>query len=354
MIAPTAGADPALAALFVPFAQGALDWPDDQRVLFLGARDGAVARSTWRAAWVCQQSFKPLADALQRQGVAPREPHVDERFAVVCLLPSRQRDVLRAELARGLAHLAPGGTLVASVTNTQGAKSAQADLERLVGGSRHLSKHKSRVFWASPAADGVDRALAAAWLGHDARQPILGGAYVSRPGLFAWDRVDAASALLANHLPEDMSGRVADLGGGYGYLATEVLARCAKVTHIDVYEAEARALAPARENLQRASAARGGAVSFDVHWHDVTAGLAQRYDAIVSNPPFHQGRADLPALGRAFIASAADALQAHGQFCMVANRHLPYEAELAVHFSEVRVLATQSGFKVFRARGVRS
>ena len=91
-----------------------------------------------------------------------------------------------------------------------------------------------------------------------------------------------------------------------------------------------------------------------VHWHDVTRGLPQRYDAIVSNPPFHQGRADLPELGRAFIASAADALRPDGRLLLVANRHLPYEAILDRRFREVRTLVAQEGFKVIEATGVRA
>jgi len=89
-----------------------------------------------------------------------------------------------------------------------------------------------------------------------------------------------------------------------------------------------------------------------VHWHDVTRGLPRRYDAIVSNPPFHQGRADLPELGRAFIDAAANALLPHGRLWLVANRHLPYEATLAARFNEVRTVVTQDGFKVIEARGV--
>ena len=137
----------------------------------------------------------------------------------------------------------------------------------------------------------------------------------------------------------------ADLGAGYGYLSAEVLARNPGVHALDLYEADARALALARENLGTPAG-----VELGFHWHDVAAGLPRRgYDFIVSNPPFHSGRADEPALGRAFIAAAAGALRPGGRLFLVANRHLPYEAELAARFAAVRVLAQEGGFKVVEA-----
>ena len=344
--------DTALAALFVPFEASQLRLPADGRVLFLRARAGVRLREMAQPGWLCQQGFLPFADELGRNGLRVGEPAADEKFPLVLLLPPRQRDEARALFARALGHLMPGGTLLASMPNAEGAKSGEADLAKLAGAVQHLSKHKCRVFWSTPAAADIDRALLAQWLALDTPREIMPG-YVSRPGLFAWDRIDRASALLAAHLPTDLHRRVADLGAGYGYLASQVVARCPHVGAIDLYEAEARALEPARINLQNAVRACGRDVAVAVHWHDVTRGLPQRYDAIVSNPPFHQGRADLPELGRAFIASAADALLPDGRLFIVANRHLPYEAILAARFREVRPLVTQEGFKVIEAAGVR-
>lgn len=345
-----AAPDSALAALFVPFETSELTLPADGRVLFLRARAGMRLRQVAQPGWLCEQSFLPFADELARNGLRVGEPAADERFALVLLLPPRQRDEARALFARALTLVAAGGTVLASMANAEGAKSGEADLAKLTGSVQHLSKHKCRVFWASPGE--VDQELLAEWLALDAPRRIVDG-HISRPGLFAWDRIDRASALLAEHLPSDLHGRVADLGAGYGYLACQVLARCPQVSALDLYEAEARALEPARINLARAQREWGREPALGVHWHDVTRGLPQRYDAIVSNPPFHQGRADLPELGRAFITSAADALLPDGRLLLVANRHLPYEAILVRRFREVRTLVTQDGFKVIEATGVR-
>jgi 16S rRNA (guanine1207-N2)-methyltransferase len=77
--------------------------------------------------------------------------------------------------------------------------------------------------------------------------------------------------------------------------------------------------------------------------------VAQRYDAIVMNPPFHTGRAAEPGLGQALIAAAARALRKGGTLLMVANRQLPYEADLVKHFARVEKLAQEETFKIFRA-----
>jgi 16S rRNA (guanine1207-N2)-methyltransferase len=162
--------------------------------------------------------------------------------------------------------------------------------------------------------------------------------------VFAWDRVDAASKLLASHLPSDLKGRVADFGAGWGYLALQVLACCPRVAALDLYEADARALALADENLADAH------VPVHCHWHDVANGMDERFDAIVCNPPFHAlGRGERPDIGRAFIASAAQALNPGGSLWLVANRHLPYEDALADGFASVRIVAQQAGFKIVHA-----
>ncbi len=327
--------------------------PADGRVLFLRARAGVRLREMAQPDWLCEQSFLPFADELVRQSLRVGEPATGECYSLVLVLPPRQRDEARAVFARALDLLAPGGTVLASMPNAEGAKSGENDLARLAGAVQHLSKHKCRVFWATPGEGDVDESLLAEWLALDAPRAIVDG-YVSRPGLFAWDRIDRASALLAEHLPADLQGRVADLGAGYGYLACQVMARCPWVSAIDLYEAEARALEPARINLARVQRECARELSVVVHWHDVTRGLPQRYDAIVSNPPFHQSRADLPELGRAFITSAADALLPDGRLLLVANRHLPYEAILGQRFREVRTLTTEGGFKVIEATGVRT
>ncbi|MGH8175659.1 MAG: class I SAM-dependent methyltransferase [Steroidobacter sp.] len=342
MPAPTE--DAALETLFLPFAEARLPWPEDG-ALFLRARDGAPLHQRPLPGLVCEQSFKPDADALRRAGMQISTEEGDS-YPLVLILPPRQRDEARALMARAIAATKPGGRIIAAVSNNEGARSSEGDLARLAGPVETMAKNKCRVFWTAPLQGAADLSLAERWRELDAVRPIIEGRFMSRPGVFAWDRIDLASALLAANLPAHLAGRAADLGAGFGYLSAELLTRCPKITKLDLYEAEARALDLARRNLS----AFESRVELKYHWHDVTTGLSHTYDVIVMNPPFHtQSRLERPDVGRRFIAAAAQALNAGGRLWLVANRHLPYEAVLNDAFGRVRIVAQQSGFKIIEA-----
>lgn len=335
-----------LETLFRPFAEGSLTWPENG-ALFLHARDGMPLHQQALPGLICEQGFKPDADALTRAGFSVHsleEVSLKQHYPLVLMLPPRQRDEARALLARAVTLAQGGGRVIACISNNEGARSGEADLEKLVGSVTTLSKHKCRVFWTASLENQVDQSLLAQWLQLDAVRPISDARFVSRPGVFAWDRIDPASALLAKHLPKELAGRAADLGAGFGYLSVELLNRCPSITTLDMYEADARALALAKQNTSKL------ATPIHYHWHDVTQGLLGNYDVIISNPPFHtQSRADRPDIGRRFISVAAAALNPGGCLWLVANRHLPYEEVLNNSFGQTRIVAQQDGFKIVHA-----
>lgn len=340
--------DPAARALLHPFAEGRLAWPE--RALWLRARAQPLASVRDATTLAATQPLQPEASQLQRAGVTlvDEDALPEAAYPLLLVLPTRQREESRALFAKACAAVAPGGVVVVAAANDAGAKALQADLERLAGALVVVSKAHCRVFWTRPDAE-CDAERIAAWRVLDAPRRIAsdavpGGGFCSRPGVFAWDRVDAASALLAAALPADLQGCVADFGAGWGYLSLQVLARCPAVASLDLFEADARALELARRNLA------GARVPVGLHWEDVTGGVAQRFDAIVCNPPFHGTQVgQRPDLGRAFIAAAAHALKPGGALWLVANRHLPYESALGAGFARVHGVAQAGGFKIVHA-----
>lgn len=344
--------DPVLDTLLLPFAAGALAWPEMGEILFLRARAGAALEDAPKERLICRQSYLPFAHGLSLMKL--RLDNAAEMstgpFPLVLALPPRQRDEARGLLADAVAACTEGGIVVAALANTEGARSVESDLAALAGDVTSLSKKKCRVFWATVVPARINEALLKEW--RQLTQPrevttpaFPGGRFWSRPGLFSWDRIDPGSALLAANLPTDLAGHGADLGCGTGYLSAEILTRCAAVTALDLYEAEQAALDLAQRNL--VSLAGGRPLRY--FWHDVTAGLRQSYDFIVSNPPFHVSRAEQTDLGQSFIAAAARQLRPGGRFLLVANRHLPYERCLAAGFAATTVLADAEGYKVIEA-----
>lgn len=332
--------NPALTSLWQPFLTGAIDWRE--RYLFLRARSGSLPAEINAEQIDCQQSFKPFADGLERAGW-PIIQQVQHAYPIVLVLPPPQRDETRTLFAQALQWVSDDGLVVVSMQNSAGAKSGENDLRQLAPNLQSTSKNKCRVFWVNKK--NINEALLQAWLKLDAPRMIESTGFISRPGIFAWDRIDAASLLLTEHLPKDLAGHGADLGAGLGYLTHTVLQHCEKVIAMDVYDAEARALECAKLNLSSSNPN----IQLNYYWHDVVQGVQGPYDFVISNPPFHQGRTEVQTLGQAFIESAAKSLKSDGRFYMVANRHLPYEATLQKHFSRVSVLANKDGYKVFEA-----
>jgi 16S rRNA (guanine1207-N2)-methyltransferase len=315
-------------ALSHAFETGALA---EQRALFLRAEDPPFKGID------CEQSFRPAF--LKLQNASPRLTEGAWPLGLVLLTKHKEENF--ANIARAWALLEAGGTLVAAGANDDGAASLEKQVGKAFGGlAGSLSKFHCRVFWIAKG----ETMPPDYWRGLAGLQPVGDSTssvqtWRSQPGIFSWDHVDDGSALLARYLPDDLAGRVADFGCGWGYLGREMLARSPAIHRLDLIDAEHRAIEAARVNLtdQRVRC----------HWLDLTAEPApQPYDAIVCNPPFHTGRAATPALGQQVIEAASRALTAGGLFYMVANRGLPYEPILKTHFTSFETLADNNKFRV--------
>ncbi|HLN23047.1 MAG TPA: methyltransferase [Patescibacteria group bacterium] len=334
----------ALTALLSPFATGQLSLPPAARGFLLRAEPGIGLDDGWRSILVCEQAFKPSFDALQLHGFQVVRALSDDGFDVgLCLLSKHKAENL-ANLGRAWQMLRPGGLLVCSGATDIGAASIARTLAATGVEIGSLSKAHCKVFWTHRTAETP--AALTAWTEAGRLQWLAEPGIFSQPGLYNWDSVDPGSALLAEHWPADLGGRVADLGAGWGYLSARLLETGHPVTALDLYEADGRALEAAQANLARLATT----AAVDFHWYDVTAGLpAARYDWVVMNPPFHHGKATDIDLGRTFITAAAGALAPGGRMIMVANRQLPYEPLIQASFAGWRTLIETPRYKVIEA-----
>jgi len=330
------------ATLFFPFEAGRLALPENgTRALFLGAEPGFRLPEDFSAALTVAQGFRPHFLALEKAGFAVEPTAAGEHYDLALVALGRHRGEGEARLGEALARLRPGGLLVAAGAKNEGADGFRRRMAALlpVGGS--LSKHHGVAFWLRRPETLPEEVFP-----HPQRPGGEMAGLATAPGMFSHDRADPGSRLLAQHLPADLSGDVADFGAGWGFLSLELLKRPG-VAGIDLYEADWASLEAARRNM----AAQGGEERGKFFWRDLLSEPADRaYDAVVMNPPFHRGRAAEPMIGVGFIRAAARALKRGGRLFLVANRGLPYEATLGELFSESREVTRDAAYKILAAR----
>jgi 16S rRNA (guanine1207-N2)-methyltransferase len=334
----------ATATLLHPLATGLVDWPGKgARVLFLGAQGGfLVGEIPKDVALTCVQGFRPQFRALMAAGYSVVPLPEGESYDASLILCGRHRGQNESWIAQAVARSKPGALILVAGGKEDGTASLRKRLTGIVTMDGGVSKYHGVAFWFRRPPEPAG-ALSA--FGKGAEVQSIDGRFAAAPGMFSHDRVDAGSRLLAEHLPGDLSGKVADFCAGWGYLGWEVLQRCPKVKSLDLYEADFASLEAAKANLS------GAVVPVRSFWHDLDAeSVGERYDAIVMNPPFHADRKADPLLGQAMIKAAAGALKSGGRLFLVANRQLPYERALAGHFASFEQVADAHGFKVIAAR----
>jgi len=327
-----------------------------ERALFLGAQ-AHPALHAWPdlTGW---QPLRPLADAWDRAGFARADEVPDGEWPVVLVLPGKSRDETLLWFALAKDRLEPGGRIVAAMPNTAGASRFEKGLARAAGNIASIQKHKCRAFHAVDDGSWNGETLDA-WRSLGGFREIVGTHHLTQAGVFSHGRIDSGSLLLGKNLPANLRGHIADLGAGWGYLSDLALERCPGIERIDLFEADSRALACAKRNLARHLPPENplnSPVCFPCeeprarfHWHDVTTGLPETYDAILMNPPFHTGQDTDVDLGRAFLTVAAASLKRHAKLHLVANRQLPYEPVLDSLRLAWRKLAEDGTYKVIVA-----
>lgn len=328
--------------LFHPFENGTLAAPSAGRFLYLGAEPGLRLPEGFGAKLCLVQGFRPHFRALAAAGhqVTPRVEGKDYDGALV--LAGRHRGQNEAWIAQAVERVVPGGIILVAGSTDDGIASLRKRVEKLVDLEGSLPKHHGVAFWFRRPED------AAALIAALRPEPMLvGGRFTTAPGMFSHDRVDTGSRLLAECLPDTAKGAAADFCSGWGYLSAMLAERTKGLTAIDLYEADFESLEAAKANLANLP----NAPRFDFFWHDLVGEKVERkYDLIVMNPPFHQGRAAEPGMGQAIIKAAASALKSSGQLLVVANRGLPYDQVLKTGFKDVRELRNENGFRVTAAR----
>lgn len=265
-------------------------------------------------------------------------------FAAVALRLPRAKDELEMAVHAATASLRPGGRLAVYGAKDEGVRSAPRRIEPLLGEVRTAGiGNRCRVLVADrdEAPPGLRGTLRAWRETFHPPVPEIEGPWASYPGVFAHGRLDAGTALLLEHLPDlSGAGRVLDFGCGSGIVGAVVRARFPEV-EVELLDVDAVALEAAGENVPGARRILGDGLS---------AAGDVRFGAIVTNPPYHAGKAHTVDVIEALVREAPARLAPGGVLVAVAQKRLPLGDLLESSFRHVRPLAEDRLYRVWEAR----
>jgi 16S rRNA (guanine1207-N2)-methyltransferase len=253
---------------------------------------------------------------------------------------------VQEELIRGAAWvLRPGGCFVFVAHKRAGIKGAVAYARKVFGRCGVIRQKKG--YHVALAAKPDDLELSPLAEGYVTRTIVLGGSettLVSKPGVFAWDRVDDGTEALVGTMDVRAGDYVLDLGCGTG-LAGLAAARRTPEGQVSLVDADVRAVESARRTL----AANGIHNTEELLSDCGSAVLDRKFDVVVTNPPFHQGVGVDYEVACQFVRDAARVLRPGGRLFLVANRFLRYGDLIREMFGNIDAAYADGRYHVLTA-----
>lgn len=167
----------------------------------------------------------------------------------------------------------------------------------------------------------------------------------SLPAVFSSAELDGGTQLLLSSFnkADRLKGKVLDLGCGAGVIGASLKQQFEKIK-LTMSDIHAMALESSRRTLTENS------LEATVVASDVFSNIKERFDLIVSNPPFHDGIDTSYRAVEDLIAQAKQRLNRSGELRIVANAFLPYPDLLDKTFGSHKVIAKSNKFKVYSAK----
>lgn len=189
---------------------------------------------------------------------------------------------------------------------------------------------------ASPSSEHRYQTAEWTYRGHALR-------FTTDAGVFSKGEVDSGTALLLRSLPDDMAGRVLDLGCGWGPVGIAV-GKAWPACEIVMCDVNERALELSRLNAKANGVAAAALAS------DGLENVTGTFDYIITNPPIRAGK---QVIYRMF-ADSARRLRPGGQLYLVIRRQQGAESALKylkTIFDQADAVEKSGGFWVIRCMG---
>ncbi|UQY43653.1 23S rRNA (guanine(1835)-N(2))-methyltransferase RlmG [Erwinia sp. PK3-005] len=216
--------------------------------------------------------------------------------------------------------------------------------ERILGPTKtSLAWKKARLVYSTFTAPALkSQAETLSW-------PLDGTAYQihNHANVFSRSGLDIGARFFMQHLPDNISGEIVDLGCGngvIGLLALEMNPQ-AEVHFIDE---SWMAIASSRMNVELNRPQDMARSHFQVN-NALSGFPADRLHAVLCNPPFHQQSAITDHIAWQMFRDARRCLQYGGELRIVGNRHLDYYRKMKKLFGNCTTVASNNKFVVLRS-----
>lgn len=318
-----------------------VDPPDAEAVTALNGKDVEF--------WIRHHGVGRAARAMAQVRPVHRGAWADipsDRFARAVIFLPKGRRLQHMTFARVRALLKPQDRVYVVGANQSGIRGASRILRERVGPTQVIDSARRCVLLRASCERRDSTFDPGAWLSAWTATVADHALEVrSYPGTFSDGELDEGTAELCATLPFDgtIGGRVLDMGCGAGILGSAVASHApdASVLMVDVHDS---AVASTNATIAANELRNAGCRPSD--WYSDVDG---RFDAILCNPPFHEGVVTNTNLAREVIERAPAHLTEQGNLWVVANRFLPYFDVLRTSFEDVEVLRDTKRFRVYRA-----
>jgi len=272
--------------------------------------------------------------------------------AVFIQIP-KGRILTRRWLLQAFQGLIPGKYLYISGSNKAGIQSSIKDGMELFGNGRILAYKKgnriSQYVKQQEASSSPDWALApgikpGTWFEFSITLSDHKYKIRSLPGVFSYDHLDAGTQMILSTFSVKPGSKVLDVGCGYGLIG--LVASTQGAGWVDFIDNDLLAISSCKETL-----ALNGIMNTNVLAGDLLGPVrSNKYDLILSNPPFHAGHAVDYQIAEAMIRQSYQALHSDGQITIVANRFIPYDRLINDIFGNVSCLIESGRFHVLSGK----
>jgi 16S rRNA (guanine1207-N2)-methyltransferase len=162
----------------------------------------------------------------------------------------------------------------------------------------------------------------------------------SLPGVFSSDHLDPGTAMLIENMEIQPDMKLLDVGCGYGILG--MIASKLGAATVDLVDSDLLAIASTIENR-----AINQIFNARVYIGDLLIPVSfNKYDLILSNPPFHAGHSVDYQITISMIKQAYTALSSKGTLLLVANRFIPYDRLMKEIFGNVSCLVESASYRL--------